>query len=366
MGGALCCCLIGQSWVLWLSAQLRYLSSGFENCGWSCAFFQSSLQFSCFSTVPLSLSCLSSCCCLFWFFKGHFVGMWPLVLHLEKYGGSGQSFFRCPHCLHQKHTLSVVELHFTLWPSADLGILGSWVWGIGFYCDSAAGMKDCAEGLKFYIKGNEYLCCLICWPWGPTLGCMNGSWPCWCAACDAGAGGCNSSCCCWCTTGDCWNDWGAGAEGCNDATFCGGVLCEGMANCWLGTAVCCGDVTLLLGVFWKWFDIPLWLCCQCVVLAPCGVHCSHGSKLSVDGLFCCDEPWLVDTVPDAGAAESIGLKVGEGLCGTKPDVVGTGESQIGYIPLLQTCLSQMSASVVIPHMTCCMSDRPANVGPHHI
>ena len=48
---------------------------------------------------------------------------------LEQYGSSGQSFFRCPGCLHQKHTLSVVELLFTPWQSADLGILGSWVLG---------------------------------------------------------------------------------------------------------------------------------------------------------------------------------------------------------------------------------------------
>ena len=104
------------------------------------------------------------------------------------------------------------------------------------------------------------------------------------------------------------------------------------------------------------------------MLISSGVHCPHGSELSVTGLLCFAEPWLVDTDPDAGvgAAGSIGLNVGEGLCGTIPEVVGTGESQIGYIPLLWSCLLWMSASVVILHMTCCMSNKLGSIEFHHM
>ena len=36
-------------------------------------------------------------------FSGHFMGKWPLCLHLEQYGGLGQLWFKCPVSLQFQH-----------------------------------------------------------------------------------------------------------------------------------------------------------------------------------------------------------------------------------------------------------------------
>ena len=61
---------------------------------------------------------------------------------VRQYGSSGQSFFKCPGCLHLKDILSSGALLFTPCPPFDLGIFFSGVWGTAFGCASAAGMKD--------------------------------------------------------------------------------------------------------------------------------------------------------------------------------------------------------------------------------
>ena len=83
------------------------------------------------------------------------------------------------------------------------------------------------------------------------------------------------------------------------------------------------------------------------VIIPLGNSVEDPMRVIQMHLGICD-----DAVPDTGecAAGSIGLNLGEGLCVTKPDVVGTGYLQTGYIPLLQSCLLQMSTSIVILHM----------------
>ena len=67
--------------------------------------------------------------------------MCPLVQHLEQYGCSGQSFFKCPGCLCLKHVWSSGVLLFTPCPPFDLGALFSGVVGTALGCASAAGMK---------------------------------------------------------------------------------------------------------------------------------------------------------------------------------------------------------------------------------
>ena len=88
-------------------------------------------------------------CCL----EGHLAGTCPLVLHLEQYGCSGQSFLRCPGCLHRKQShpsvalgLGAVLLFFTPSPFAGMCCGGELDTG---WCVSAAGMEGCVAGLVF-------------------------------------------------------------------------------------------------------------------------------------------------------------------------------------------------------------------------
>ena len=132
-------------------------------------------------------------CCL----DGHLAGTCPLVLHLEQYGCSGQSFLMCPGCLQWKQScpsgaLDLLSslLFFTPSPFADLGICGGCELDTGWHV-SAAGLEGWVARLVFVPVGD---CC---------LGCVEGDdcgvfWGCVCGGvlfelCDCGVAGCGGT-----------------------------------------------------------------------------------------------------------------------------------------------------------------------------
>ena len=91
--------------------------------------------------------------------------MCPLVLHLEQYGCSGQSFLRWPGCLQLKQSrpsgaldLFSCLLLFTPSPFTDLGMCRCGELDTDL-CASAAGMKGWVGRLVFVLIGD---CCLDC------------------------------------------------------------------------------------------------------------------------------------------------------------------------------------------------------------
>ena len=91
--------------------------------------------------------------------------MCPLVLHLEQYGCSGQSFLRWPGCLQWKQSrpsgaldLFSCLLLFTPSPFTYLGTCCCGEMDTEL-CVSAAGMKGWVGGLVFVLIGD---CCLGC------------------------------------------------------------------------------------------------------------------------------------------------------------------------------------------------------------
>ena len=83
------------------------------------------------------------------------MGTCPLVLHLEQNSCLGQSFLRCPGCLHWKQScplvvlgLVAVLLFFTPSPFVDLGMCFFGELDTD-WCVSAAGMEGWVVGLVF-------------------------------------------------------------------------------------------------------------------------------------------------------------------------------------------------------------------------
>ena len=192
----------------------------------------------------------------------------------------------------------------------DFGTFGSCVLSTTLVCCAlAAGMKGWADGLNACLNGEGCLGCLLGWPCGLTIGCINCSLPCCTgAACEPGARGCNSGDCVWGATGDCLNACWFAAGGCPCTTFCCSVLYKLFE---------CADVPVDAG------DV----CCS-------GDFCAHGKDLPGDEPVPCELSTIFSSMlddphvagPDAvdGAAGWMGLNESD-LWGTMPDVVAMGD-----------------------------------------